>query len=366
MNQQERAESRVATLQEFNESDGAYTNTQIFGLPFSEEQSEVILIPVPWEVTVSYRTGTANGPEAIRAASSQIDLFNPHFPDIWKYGFAMQPSDDLVIALNDKLRPLARACMRQQENHDTHTALFSRNQQQVNEGGHILNRRIYKKSLQILQQNKIVGIVGGDHSAPLGLMQALANHYASYGILHIDAHFDHREAFDGFTFSHASIMRNASYINEIKRIAHVGIRDYCKEEAEYVAQSNHRCIDFLDVDIAYNALGGNTPSWHDQCRNIINRLPRDVYISFDIDGLDPKYCPHTGTPVPGGLEFYQAYFLIKCLADSGRRIIGFDLCEVAPAPSSHEFTWAGDWNAIVGARILYLLCSVAAISSFDK
>src|SRR6185437_1373919 len=90
---------------------------------------------------------------------------------------------------------------------------------------------------------------------------------------------------------------------------------------------------------------------------IISELPQDVWISFDIDGLDPKLCPHTGTPVPGGLDFHEALYLIRELAESGRRIIGFDLNEVAPDP-----TGANEWDANVAARLLYKLSAWTLVS----
>lgn len=98
-------------------------------------------------------------------------------------------------------------------------------------------------------------------------------------------------------------------------------------------------------------------SWHSLCERIVARLPQQVYVSFDIDGLAPQYCPHTGTPVPGGLTFDEAVYLLSRVAASGRRIVGFDLCEVAPAPSGED-----EWDANVGARMLYKLCLFALSS----
>src|SRR5262249_3467763 len=95
-------------------------------------------------------------------------------------------------------------------------------------------------------------------------------------------------------------------------------------------------------------------SWGDQCQRILAALPRAVHVSFDIDGLDPTYCPHTGTPVPGGLSFAQACFLLRVLGESGRRIVGFDLSEVAPAPRREDQvdSEVDEWGGNVGARSL--------------
>jgi agmatinase len=113
-----------------------------------------------------------------------------------------------------------------------------------------------------------------------------------------------------------------------------------------------RVITFYDEDIKDSLFHGKT--WDTLCDEIIGQLPKNVYISFDIDGLDPKLCPATGTPVAGGLEFYQALHLIKKLVLAERKIIGFDLCEVSPGHN--------DWDANVGARILYQLANWCAAS----
>lgn len=359
MNKQERCEARTTKIAAFEESSVAKHDAQIFGLPFSVQESEVVLIPAPWEVTVSFRPGTAKGPEAIRQASHQVDLYNPETPDAWKYGFAME-HERLMYAESSRLRAIARDCISHQEKggsrEDPH---FLNNRDEVNKACLNLNHHIKQKSILYLREDKIVGIVGGDHSVPLGLMQALAQHHGSYGILHIDAHFDHREAYEGFEFSHASIMRNASQIPEIEKFVHVGIRDYCKEEAEFVELSDRFKV-FTDQDLALKEFSGHT--WHQQCKDIVRSLPRHVYISFDIDGLDPTLCPNTGTPVAGGLGFQRICFLLHHLFYENRKIIGFDLCEVAPKPDCEDV--AADWNANVGAHILYRLCSLTATSIF--
>ncbi len=117
-------------------------------------------------------------------------------------------------------------------------------------------------------------------------------------------------------------------------------------------RAGKRVKTFFDGDIKSFSYSGKT--WASVCEEIINELPETVYISFDIDGLDPKYCTHTGTPVPGGFELDQVIYLIKALAKSGRKIIGFDLCEVAPDDT--------EWNANVGARVLWELCNWTGVS----
>jgi agmatinase len=190
-----------------------------------------------------------------------------------------------------------------------------------------------------------VGIVGGEHSVPLGLIRALHEQHNSFGILHIDAHADLRCAYEGFVYSHASVMYHAGRMPGIS-LCQVGIRDYWSDEADLMGASEHiHC--FSDQELRRKLFEGT--DWNKLCRQIIDRLPDKVYISFDIDGLSPDNCPHTGTPVPGGLSFREADYLLHCLALSPKRIIGFDLCEVAPGKDS-------EWDANVGARMLYKLC----------
>jgi agmatinase len=168
-------------------------------------------------------------------------------------------------------------------------------------------------------------------------------------VLHLDAHADLRVAYEGFTYSHASVMYNAAErLPEIARIVQVGIRDLSQEEHEYAQRSKGRIVQHHDQVLARARLEGE--SWSTQVRRIAEALPRDVYVSFDIDALDPSLCPHTGTPVPGGLSFQQAAYLLAALGWHDRRIVGFDLVEVAPDPSG-----ADEWDGNVGARLLYKL-----------
>ena len=324
---------------------------KLFGLPFSTETSSLVILPVPWEATVTYRTDTAHAPTAILKSSRQIDFFMREIPDAWKLGISMMPVSSDLIKESDRLRILI-------EQHRTFNEVANANENfipdKINEAGENLNIFIKKSSQELLEQGKLVGLLGGDHSTPLGLIRALSEKYDRFGILQIDAHADLRKAYEGFTYSHASIMYNALKIPAVSRLVQVGIRDWCDEEHQMMNRGMGRVKTFFDDDLKSDMSKGKT--WEEQCSEIIKELPEKVYISFDIDGLDPKLCPHTGTPVPGGLEFYQATTLIKSLALSGRTIIGFDLCEVAP----HE---NDEWDANVGARILWQLCNWTGVSN---
>lgn len=346
-------QTKMNDITNFDPNAAGFKGNNIFGLPFNEDQAEVVLIPVPWEVTVSYRAGTAHGPGYIFDASMQVDLFDADFPNGWKRGFYMLPLDKNIRKKSDYLRQCTELIL----SHITEGGVVSENEQltekmrEINEASVVLRDTIYEMSRNLMQRGKKVGLVGGDHSTPLGYIKALGDIYPSFGILQIDAHADLREAYEGFTYSHASIMYNVlKEVPQVNKLVQVGIRDLCDEEMLRIRESNGRIVTFFDNDIKNRQYEGET--WKNICENIIQTLPEKVYISFDIDGLDPKLCPNTGTPVPGGFEAEQVIYLFRMLRRSGRQIIGFDLNEVSCG------IHAGDGiDAIVGARVLYKLCN---------
>ena len=343
----------MSDLTNFDPNSVGLKSNNIFGLPFNEEEAALVLLPVPWEVTVSYRRGTARGPENIFNAAMQVDLFDPDVTDGWKKGFYMLPIDRNIRTKSDYFRQCAELIISTmidggavEENEQLSNKL-----REINEAGKLMIDWVYEMTSNLLREGKKVGLIGGDHSTPLGFIKALSDIHSEFGILQIDAHADLRVAYEGFTYSHASIMYNVlQQVPQVKKLVQVGIRDYCNEELEIINESNGRVSTFFDKDIKERQYDGAT--WKEICTGIIDRLPQKVYISFDIDGLDPKLCPNTGTPVPGGFETEQIFYLIKMLHDSGREIIGFDLNEV----SSGEHIGDGI-DAIVGARVLFKLCN---------
>jgi agmatinase len=229
----------------------------------------------------------------------------------------------------------------------------------VNELSEKLNQYVYQETKKILDSGKIAAVVGGDHSVPFGALQAVAEKYPSFGVLHFDAHSDTRDAYEGFQWSHASIMRNVlDRIPAVKKLVQVGIRDVCEEEIQYTKAQGDRMSVFFDRDLARRRFQGT--NWATTALEIVDQLPQEVWVSFDIDGLDPRFCPNTGTPVAGGLDFQEANFILNVLAKSGRKIIGFDLNEVAPDPKGES-----EWDANVGARMLYKM-SAWTLASLGK
>jgi agmatinase len=281
-------------------------------------------------------------------ASHQVDLYDLDVLRPYEAGLHMLPESEQVRDWNERARSEALKVIEAGGQVKGDSAL-ERSLAQVNELGAKLNGWVYSETKRILNSGKIAGLVGGDHSVPLGALQAIGEKHPGYGILHFDAHSDTRDAYEGFTFSHASIMRNVlERVPEMKKLVQVGIRDLCEEEVSYTHAQGTRVQVFYDRDLQRRKLEG-TP-WGGLAREIMASLPQEVWISFDIDGLDPRLCPNTGTPVAGGLEFHEALYVISLLVRSGRKIIGFDLNEVAPDPRGEN-----EWDANVGARLLYKL-----------
>jgi agmatinase len=337
-------------LRDHDPDDAPPTDAGIFGFDFSVEESRLVLLPVPWDVTTSYRPGTAAGPDAIKKASHQLDLWDVDLGEIWRGGIAMVQAPAWITDANRTLRTDAERVIEvggHIEGKPELVAALAR----VNDGGARLNAWVYDTAAEHLRAGKLVGVVGGDHSVPFGAIQRAAEEHGEIGILHIDAHADLRHAYEGFEWSHASIMRNVvDRIPQVKRLVQVGIRDVSRGEIDFVATTTDRIKVHFDQHLHERRLDGET--WSAIARSIVGDLPAKIWVSFDIDGLDPRLCPHTGTPVPGGLGFPEALSLLKQAAQHST-IVGFDLTEVAPGPEGDE------WDGNVGARILYKLCGWA-------
>lgn len=318
----------------------------------------MIVIPVPWEPTVSYRRGTSKGPGAILRASRQIDLFDLHTGRPYEQGIAMLDVDPDIVRWNAEAcaaaEPVLAAGGVTGGDRDLEARLEA-----VNALSRRLNERVAEIAARWLEKDRIVATVGGDHSSPYGAIAAHAARYPRMGILHVDAHADLRRAYEGFTDSHASIMYNvATRHPNIGKIVQVGLRDMSEDELKFIRESNGRIVAHVDASIADRLFEGEP--FHLIADAIVEDLPDDVYVSFDIDGLDPALCPSTGTPVPGGLTFQQAVALIGRIQKTGRRIVGFDLNEVAPKDDHDE------WDGNVGARLLYKLIGYALLSRRER
>lgn len=341
----------MTDLSQFDPNSVGNPNNNIFSLPFPEEDARLVILPVPWEVTVSYSAGTARAPDHILNASLQVDLFDSDYKDAWRKGYYLKPCDKKILMKSDYLRKEAELYI----NYIAQGEIVAENKfmcktlKEINEGSNFLNTWVYEQTTELINSGKLVGLLGGDHSTPLGFYKAIADKYDDFGILQIDAHCDLRKIYEGFKYSHASIMYNAlEEIPQLKKLVQIGVRDFCDEEFNYMIESEQRIITYFDKDIKERQFEGQ--SWKFIADEIINHLPQNVFISFDIDGLDPKLCPHTGTPVQGGFETEQIFYLFKKLLQSGKKLIGFDLVEIGVSRS--------EWDENVGARCLFKLCNM--------
>ena len=314
----------------------------IFGQKCSYEQSRLILLGVPWEVTVSYASGTVNGPQWIQQASSQLDFFDPqnqHNPS--KKGIYFHYMSHLKNQ-NDQFRPLALKASTLKE------------KQTVNQACSQMVQDVQAQVKKILDDKKLFGLIGGDHSVSEGALLEMGKRFqGDFGLLHFDAHADMRDAYQGFKYSHASVMHNIlQYQYAPRTLVQVGVRDLCEEEFNKI-QKDSRVHCFFDYDIKNKLFEGML--WSDIVSDILNKLPLQVYISLDVDALSWEYAPHTGCPVPGGLNFDQISYFIQKLSVSGKKIIGFDVVETA-RPLSKDF---GEWDGNVSARLIYKLCGAS-------
>lgn len=346
----------MADLSQFDHNQAGNPNNNIFGLPFSEEEARVVLIPIPWEVTVSFGAGTSRAADHIFKASLQVDLFDPDVRDGWKTGFFMRAVDRKILLKSDYLRKEAELYIDYiSKGNDVQANKFMcKSLREINEGSLFLNNWVYEQTKALLDRDKLVGLVGGDHSTPLGFFKAIAEKHNDFGILQIDAHLDLRIAYEDFKYSHASVMYNAlTEIPQLTKLVQVGVRDYGEEEFQFVQDNPDRIMTFFDKDIKERQYEGET--WKSIVDDIVIKLPQKVFISFDIDGLDPKLCPNTGTPVAGGFEAEQISYLFKKVVDSGRKLIGFDLNEVGVGD--------GSCDANVAARLLFKMCNLLVKSN---
>jgi len=269
--------------------------------PAMPENALFHIIPAPLEHTVSYGTGASRGPAAILEASQQLEAWDGYScPGV--LGIHTAPAVDCSGSIEAALA------------------------------------RITQSACEALTHNALPVLLGGEHSASLGALRALKERHAHFGIVHIDAHADLRPSYQGSIYSHASVMRRAAADLGL-RLAQFGVRDLCLEEAQ--ARREFK-VHFLDAPaLARKGLPAAL---------LPEDFPETIYISFDVDGLDPAYMPATGTPVPGGLSWYESLEIIERCA-SKRRVIGFDVMELAPLPGLH----APDYTA---ARLVYHIMGI--------
>ncbi|MEN2992518.1 MAG: arginase family protein [Bacteroidia bacterium] len=289
----------------------------IFGRAASWAEASLVLIAVPWEGGVSFRRGTAQAPELIRQVSAQIDYYRPESPAI------AQLPIHWVEPLYD----------------------FSPSAEKAYEA--TVLPYVMEWVRQAVEAGKAWGLVGGDHSIALGGHYVLDQIAPGYGLLYLDAHADLRPTYEGNPYSHATILYHAAHLKGIESLVAVGIRDWAVEEAQLAQQLAPR-LTLFEMRRLRHALYHGRP-WAELIGEILSPLPERVYVSLDVDVLEPGYVPHTGTPVPGGFQYEEVFFLLEAIVRSGRKIIAFDVCE----------TGGMELDAIIAAHLLYRLCALA-------
>ena len=323
-------------------------NGNFLGLP-KVRTPDIVFVAAPFGVTVSYGGGTAGGPANVLAASTQLDVSLPGLTDSYALGVAWRTA---AVGEAGSLAGARAAAERVMTALERGGEAEVADVDEVDAASEVMNRGVEAAVAEVLQARGFPVLVGGEHAVSLGAFRACAAARGPFGILQIDAHMDLRRAYEGLRYSHASVMDNALGIERLERLIQVGVRDWSPGEAARAARERARVVTFFDHDLQDRRLRGDT--WAACVRDIVAALPGRVWISLDVDGLDPALCAHTGTPVPGGLSFAEARFLTTAVIASGREVVGLDVVEVAPAP--HEYEGA------VAARLAYDIACRAVLA----
>lgn len=259
-------------------------------------KAKVVVLPIPYEKTTSYGKGTSNGPQAIINASAQVEFYDPETRRelCFEHGIATLPG----VTFSDPECDLG-----------------------VQEHRRILQEQI----LTLIDRGKFIVTLGGEHTVSICSIPVHAEKYPGMSLLQIDAHADMRIEYEGTEWSHACIMRRLTeqFIDPMQ-LVQVGIRAYSKEEADHI---NNRMVRVFPMH-QIRDLGQGV--WQ---KRVVEKLSHHVYVSLDVDGLDPSIMPATGTPVPGGLMWKETVDLFRFIKSTGRTIVGLDVVELAPNPA---------------------------------
>lgn len=264
----------------------------------SYKDAYFVIIPVPMEITVSYGHGTSKGPDSIIDSIFQLEAYDVEF------------KKEAISVPVHTMEPI-----------------------QANDApGYI--ERIKQCVSSCVKDGKVPIVLGGEHSLSYGVFLGLAEHKKDISILHFDSHLDLRDSYEGSKYSHACVIRRIrEHMSSIHEVLAVGIRSVSSEEAYYLEKTGHKVffaheMNKKDVISEMNKILGDT-----------------LYITFDVDALDPSIMPSTGTPEPGGLEWYQTLEILK-QAIKGRKVIGIDVVELAPDAVNH-------YSQFTAAKLLY-------------
>jgi agmatinase len=251
---------------------------------FSEfESSEFVILPVPYEQTTTFKVGTKTGPPAIIHTSREVETFDEELKqEIFKVGIHTLEEMEITV-----------------------------------KGPEEMVEKVYKIVKELVDRNKRVVLLGGEHTTSIGMVKALCERHKSLSVLQLDAHADLRDTYQESKYSHACVMRR---IGEMAPFVGVGIRNLSLEEYEFVQKKK------IDLFFAKDLI--KDQEWIDR---VVSKLSEDVYVTMDLDFLDPSIMPSVGTPEPGGLLWNQTLELLKKVADD-KNIVGFDCVELCPIP----------------------------------
>jgi agmatinase len=273
------------------------------------DHARVVVVPVPFDGTTCYRPGTREGPQAIIDASRNLELYDPELRrSPYHVGIHTLRAVEIV---------------------------------QGNAAGMV--ERVEQVTTALLEREKFVVTLGGDHLTSIGVVRAFAKRYPAMSILQIDAHADLREEYEGSALSSATIMRRA--LDVCPRTAQVGIRSLSEPEARLVEE--RRLPMWLASEIHRQTLQGKR-KWIEE---VVAQLADDVYVTIDIDAFDPSLVPGTGTPEPGGLGWYDVVDLLAAVTER-KRVVGFDVVELSPLVEGHV-------SPVVAAKLVYKLIGMA-------
>ena len=268
------------------------------------ERSEFVILPVPYEQTTTYQVGTKNGPDAIIAASQEVETFDEELK--------LEACQAGICTLNDLETATSDA-----------------------DG---MLEKIYQTTRSLIDNGKKVVMIGGEHTISIGAVKAFKEKYPDLCVLQLDAHADLRDTYQENKYSHACVMRR---IGEICPFVGVGIRNVSREEHEFIRQSKTDV--FFDRDLS------DIDGWYEA---VLDKLGPNVYLTLDLDFLDPSIMPSVGTPEPGGLLWYETLDFLRELVH-GRNVMGLDVVELCPVRGLA----APDFLA---ARLIYKIISYMA------
>ncbi|RMF86611.1 MAG: agmatinase [Nitrospinota bacterium] len=255
----------------------------LVGAEAALETAQIVILPVPYEQTTSYRGGTREGPAAIIEASRNMELYDEELAyEVYRHGIYTAPG----------LAPLTAGPAQMLE-------------------------RVYETVRRFLAQEKFVVMLGGEHSLSYGMVKALREYYPALSVLQLDAHADMRDEYLGSAYNHACVMRR---ISQLVPCVQVGIRSLSREEAEYLPQAQSRVFFRQDLRQGEGVVA-----------RILEGLSEQVFLTIDLDVFDPAYVPAVGTPEPDGLDWHEVLSIIRQVA-THKQIVGFDVVELSPLP----------------------------------